>query len=180
MRISVFLGAAALTAICASAPLQAAETIAYSYDAQGRLIKVQRTGTVNNGITTVHEFDKADNRVSLWNGTGSPPGLSFAIGDAVATEGGILYFYVTKTGTTSQTCSVQYATGNGGAVAPGDYGSASATLYMTSSQTSSDLTVYAVPDGNAEVAETMTMTISSPSCGATITRATATGTINDP
>jgi hypothetical protein len=41
----------------------AAETVTYSYDARGRLIQVARTGTVNNGVTTTHQYDKADNRV---------------------------------------------------------------------------------------------------------------------
>ena len=52
-------------------PAQAAETITYSYDARGRLIQVARTGTVNNGVTTTHQFDKADNRTSKTT-TGSP------------------------------------------------------------------------------------------------------------
>ncbi len=40
----------------------ATETIAYSYDAKGRLVKVVRTGTVNNNVTVDYEHDKADNR----------------------------------------------------------------------------------------------------------------------
>lgn len=42
--------------------LSAAETITYTYDAKGRLVKVVRSGTVNNGVTTDYEHDKADNR----------------------------------------------------------------------------------------------------------------------
>jgi uncharacterized protein RhaS with RHS repeats len=49
----------------------AAETITYSYDARGRLVQVARTGTVNNGVTTTHQYDKADNRV-VKTTTGSP------------------------------------------------------------------------------------------------------------
>ena len=45
-----------------SAPAFAAETITYTYDARGRLVKVERTGTVNNGVTTNYTIDKADNR----------------------------------------------------------------------------------------------------------------------
>ena len=40
----------------------AAETITYSYDAKGRLVKVVRTGTVNNNVTVEYIHDKADNR----------------------------------------------------------------------------------------------------------------------
>lgn len=43
-------------------PLNAAETITYTYDARGRLVKVERTGTVNNGEKTEYEHDKANNR----------------------------------------------------------------------------------------------------------------------
>jgi hypothetical protein len=49
----------------------AAETITYTYDARGRLIQVGRSGTVNNGVTTTHSFDKADNRTTKMT-TGSP------------------------------------------------------------------------------------------------------------
>jgi hypothetical protein len=63
--------AAISIAIGATAIAWASETINYSYDAKGRLIKVARSGTVNNGVNTVYTHDKADNRTSL-NVTGSP------------------------------------------------------------------------------------------------------------
>lgn len=40
----------------------AAETVAYSYDAKGRLTKVEHTGGRNNGQTSTYSFDAADNR----------------------------------------------------------------------------------------------------------------------
>jgi hypothetical protein len=40
----------------------AAETVTYKYDAKGRLVKVTRSGSVNNGVTTDYTHDKADNR----------------------------------------------------------------------------------------------------------------------
>lgn len=40
----------------------ATEAVKYTYDAKGRLVKVERTGTVNNGVTTTYGHDKADNR----------------------------------------------------------------------------------------------------------------------
>lgn len=40
----------------------AGETIAYTYDAKGRLVKVVHTGTVNNNVQTTYTHDKADNR----------------------------------------------------------------------------------------------------------------------
>lgn len=42
----------------------AAETIIYSYDARGRLIKVERSGTVNNNVASSYSYDKADNRTN--------------------------------------------------------------------------------------------------------------------
>lgn len=40
----------------------ATETIKYSYDAYGRVTKVERTGTVNNGVKVEYIHDKVDNR----------------------------------------------------------------------------------------------------------------------
>jgi hypothetical protein len=49
----------------------ASETITYTYDAKGRLVKVERAGTVNNGVTTDYTHDHADNRSNV-TVTGSP------------------------------------------------------------------------------------------------------------
>ncbi len=57
------IAAAALLLAVGAAPAMAAETISYSYDARGRLVQVARTGTVNDGVTTTHQYDRADNRV---------------------------------------------------------------------------------------------------------------------
>ena len=56
-------------------PLQAAETVAYKYDAKGRLIEVKRTGTVNNNVKTNYTHDKANNRkiVVTTGSTNAPP-----------------------------------------------------------------------------------------------------------
>lgn len=43
----------------------AAETITYTYDSRGRLVKVERTGTVNNNVTASYSYDKADNRTNV-------------------------------------------------------------------------------------------------------------------
>lgn len=40
----------------------AQETITYSYDGKGRLIKVERTGGPNDGVVTEYSYQKADNR----------------------------------------------------------------------------------------------------------------------
>lgn len=48
-----------------------AETITYTYDARGRLIRVAHSGTVNNNVVTNYAYDKADNRNGKTT-TGSP------------------------------------------------------------------------------------------------------------
>jgi YD repeat-containing protein len=63
MKHVFYLGTA--LALIASITANAAETQKYRYDAKGRLIKVERTGTVNNGVTTEYTHDKADNRTRL-------------------------------------------------------------------------------------------------------------------
>ncbi|MBK6299260.1 MAG: hypothetical protein IPF48_15835 [Sphingomonadales bacterium] len=54
----------------------AAETIAYKYDAKGRLIEVKRTGTVNNNVTTAYTHDKANNRKTVVVTGGLSPAFS--------------------------------------------------------------------------------------------------------
>jgi YD repeat-containing protein len=71
-RIAVVLAGAA-TALAASAAI-AAETIVYRYDARGRLVKVERSGTVNPNVVTQYTYDKADNRtVKTTTGSPNPP-----------------------------------------------------------------------------------------------------------
>lgn len=69
---SIFL---ALGVLGLTSPALATETITYTYDAKGRLVKVVRTGTVNNNVTTEYEHDKADNRkkVKTTNSPNAPP-----------------------------------------------------------------------------------------------------------
>jgi hypothetical protein len=60
--------------VCVAASASAAETITYKYDARGRLIKVVRTGTVNNNVQTTYTHDKANNRKTVVvTGSTSPP-----------------------------------------------------------------------------------------------------------
>lgn len=50
---------------------RATETITYTYDAKGRLILVQHSGSVNNNVMTNYTFDPADNRRNI-KVTGAP------------------------------------------------------------------------------------------------------------
>lgn len=51
--------------IVVAAPASAAETITYTYDALGRLVKVVHSGTINNGQQTTYAQDAADNRMNV-------------------------------------------------------------------------------------------------------------------
>lgn len=59
-RIELTLVAIGIATIPALAV--ASETINYTYDAKGRLVRVAHTGTVNNGVATNYAYDRADNR----------------------------------------------------------------------------------------------------------------------
>lgn len=69
MKRVLYLGTA--IALLAGNAAQATEVIAYKYDARGRLVEVNRTGTVNNNVVTTYTHDKADNRKNTTT-TGSP------------------------------------------------------------------------------------------------------------
>ena len=63
-----------LTATGIAPAAHASETITYTYDAKGRLVKVERSGSVNNGVKTEYTLDKADNRKNLKvTGSANPP-----------------------------------------------------------------------------------------------------------
>ena len=54
-------------------PVFASETITYTYDALGRLVKAQNSGAVNNNQVRSFCYDKAGNRIQyVSNGTGVP------------------------------------------------------------------------------------------------------------
>jgi YD repeat-containing protein len=57
--------ALAAAALAVTAAAVASETITYTYDARGRLVKVARTGGVNNGVKAEYEYDKGDNRTNV-------------------------------------------------------------------------------------------------------------------
>lgn len=62
IRLSVVALALGLAATSAT---WAAETITYTYDARGRLVKVVHSGTVNNNNQACYKYDKADNRANV-------------------------------------------------------------------------------------------------------------------
>lgn len=172
-----------LSAAAVALPASASETITYTYDARGRLTKVARSGSVNNGASECYAYDKADNRTNVTTATAADcliagqVTLSIASNGAV-TEGATSAFTVTKTGIASGTVTVNYATGNGSAVAPGDYTAASGTLTFLVGDTTKTVNVTTIDDTTGEPAESFSMTLSSPT-GATIATGTANATLND-
>ena len=57
--------AVAATATVAGMSANASETVNYTYDARGRLVKVERSGTVNNNVSAEYSYDKGDNRTNV-------------------------------------------------------------------------------------------------------------------
>ena len=108
----------------------------------------------------------------------TPPTVSVA--DATVTEGNSgtrsLAFTATLSKSSATAVTVRYATSNGTATAGQDFTAASGTLTFAPGVISQTVTVAVTGDATVEPTETLTVTLSSPS-GATIARATATGTI---
>jgi YD repeat-containing protein len=66
----------AATAVACLIPAvsHAGETLTFSYDAKGRLVRVVHSGTINGGVQTTYSHDKADNRKNTTTtGSGNPP-----------------------------------------------------------------------------------------------------------
>ncbi len=63
----------ATSAIACAGSADAGETIAYSYDGLGRLVRVERGGTVNVGINAAYAYDSADNRTNVTVAVPSAP-----------------------------------------------------------------------------------------------------------
>lgn len=192
---------AACFALFAFTPVMAGETVLYSYDALGRLVRTQQTGTVNNGVNTDIDYDAAGNRtdydVTGSNGSGTDGGVTgtpgsgggsggggetpptFAINDATAIEGGSLTFTVTKNGTVTNSYSVSYATANGSALAGPDYTAKSGTLTFTGAEASKTIVVASVNDSVSEQTEAFYVDLSAPTGGSSVTDPQGAGTISD-
>ncbi len=70
MSAAILLGVAMLAATAAP-PSPANDTTNYTYDALGRLVKVEQEGGVSNGVASNYSYDKAGNRTNV-NVTGAP------------------------------------------------------------------------------------------------------------
>lgn len=120
-----------------------------------------------------------DNGVGTVSVSDNDPAPGFAIANGSATEGGTIIMTVTKSGATDKSLSVNYATSNGSAIAPGDYGSASGVLTFLPTDMSKSISISTVDDSIYEANETFSVQLSGASGGATISSPTGIGTIND-
>lgn len=103
---------------------------------------------------------------------------AFSIADVTTSEGGNLLFTVTKSGSTSQSHDVGYATADGSADGS-DYTGAMGTLSFAPGQASLTVSLLTLEDAICEADETLYVNLSSPTGGATIADAQAIGTINN-
>lgn len=106
----------------------------------------------------------------------SPP--TFAISDVVVKEGNTATFTVTKTGSTTLTATVDYATADGSAIADSDYRDKTGTLTFTAGQTSKTITITILNDTLIETPETFFINLSN-ATNSSITDSQGTGTIID-
>jgi YD repeat-containing protein len=109
-------------------------------------------------------------------GTGCS-GVSFQINDAAQDEGTPLIFTVTKTGATSTSCSVNYASANGTAITPNDYATVSGTLTFASNETTKTVSITTTTTGPSEADENMYVNLTAPTGSATISDSQGVGTI---
>lgn len=159
----------------------------------------QRTIDVNLTDDTIVEDDETFT-VTLSNATGDftlgspstatvtiqddddPAGqtLAFSAPNAtIAEDGGLVALAVTRSGGSTGTATVDYATSNGTATTPSDYTSRSGTLIFTAGQTSMTISVPITNDTATESNETFTVTLSSPTGASLGTPSSSTVTIVD-
>lgn len=129
-----------------------------------------------SGESTNAAIGPSDARVTV-NNINSAPQFSISAG-AAANEGGSVSFTITKTNATALSHSVSYATATGTA-GSSDFTASSGTLTFPAATTSQVVQVSTLTDSLYEASETFAMNLSSPTAGATIGTAGATGTITN-
>jgi chitinase len=111
--------------------------------------------------------------------TDNDPTPSLSIDDAAGTEGASQTFTVTLSAASGRQVTVNYATADGTAVAPGDYAATSGTLTFAPGETTKTVNVNTVDDALDEAnPQTYTLTLSN-AAAATISDASGTGSISD-
>ena len=152
---------------------QAQQTTTYTYDALGRVTGVLQSGGPASGNAATYSYDPAGNRTSYT----ATLNAGISIAPASANEGSPLSFAVTRSGTTNNAVTVNYATSNGSAVAGTNYTASTGTLSFAAGVTTQTITVPTIDDHVYTGNLGMTVTLSSPSSGAVLNTASAAGTI---
>ena len=107
-----------------------------------------------------------------------PPAISVADARVEEAQGATVDFAVTLSRAATGTVTVDYATSDGTAAAGSDYTEKSGTLTFAPGVTAQTVSVAVLDDSHDEESETFTLTLSN-AAGATITDATAIGTIEN-
>lgn len=154
-------------------PAHAQQATNYTYDALGRLVTVQQSGGPASGENETYTYDAAGNRV----GYAGSLNAFITVNPATANEGSPLSFQVNRTGLTTSAVTVQYATGNGTALAGTNYTSNLGTLNFAAGITSQTISVMTSDDHVYTPNLSMTVTLSSPSAGAVLNGTSAAGAI---
>jgi CSLREA domain-containing protein len=133
------------------------------------------TATATTGDNNTSEFSRC---VMV---TASPGTLQFSAATYSVNENGVnATITVTRTVGSYGAVSVQYATSNGTAAAGADYTATSGTLSFANGETSKTFNVSLLDDALDEANETVNISLSNPTGGATLTSpSTAVLTIND-
>ena len=126
----------------------------------------------------------ATDTVTILDNDPIPPGDAvFSVSDVTKREGRTgtttFTFTVTRSGETTTAVDVDYATGDGTALEPGDYAASSGNLAFVADQLTGTIDVSVNGDRSLEHAETMFLTLANPSAGASIATGQATGTISN-
>ncbi|MGB7326276.1 MAG: Calx-beta domain-containing protein [Rubripirellula sp.] len=135
------------------------------------LVLIQNTDTNNNGTAQLI--------INAGTVTTAPGVLSVSPATvSVNEDAGNATFTVTRASGSDGAITVDFATADGSATAGSDYTATSGTLSFADGETSKTVTVPILDDADAEAAETFTLTINSPTGGATLgTAVTSTATI---
>ncbi len=110
-------------------------------------------------------------------GTITENDIGLVISNGSGSEGGAIRFNVTRSGATSGPVSVNYVTSDQTATAGADYTSASGVINFSAGETQKFIKVVTIDDTLTEEDERFRVTLSSPTSGATLTRAVGMGTI---
>ena len=134
-----------------------------------------RLALQNDGNLVIYSIANA----AIWatNTVYTPP--SFAISDVSVTEGGNLSFTVTKTGATSASFTVYFATANGSATGGSDYYAGTGSVTFAAADATKTITIGTIDDTSIEGAENLYVNLTGASGEATITDSQGVGTIND-